>query len=342
MNTGNIDKFIIHFIGNKCNGDGVRFSETLTNFENTEEYIKQLIKNSFRSEELYQFYFQPNLELNPTYQFIKAIFNDNESFIEQSNNIGRHLYDKSTHPQIKVGELFVIHFVNCQIDNENVDCIGLFKSENKDTILKVDSVEKGFSLKDEKGIALNKLDKGCLIFNTKEEDGYLISVIDNTNRSAEAQYWKDDFLGIQPIKNEFHQTNEFLGITKQFVTKQLTEDFDVSKADQIDFLNRSVDYFKNHDDFDKKEFEENVFEDSLIIESFRDFDKSYRNENDLEPLDNFGVSKQAIKRQARVFKSVLKLDKNFHIYIHGKRELIERGVDQNGKKFYKIYYENEQ
>ncbi|MES1226514.1 MAG: nucleoid-associated protein, partial [Bacteroidota bacterium] len=48
------------------------------------------------------------------------------------------------------------------------------------------------------------------------------------------------------------------------------------------------------------------------------------------------------KKQAKVFKSVLKLDKNFHIYIHGRRDLIEKGIDEiTGKKFYKIYFEEE-
>jgi len=61
----------------------------------------------------------------------------------------------------------------------------------------------------------------------------------------------------------------------------------------------------------------------------------------MEVSDNFDISKQAVKKQARVFKSVLKLDKNFHIYIHGNRDLIEQGVDNNGRKFYKIYYEEE-
>ncbi|MGV8946466.1 MAG: nucleoid-associated protein [Lutibacter sp.] len=341
MNIGNIEKFIIHFVGNKNNGDGVRFSDSITDFKDIEEYIKQLIENSFKSEEMYQFYFQPNLELNPMYQFIGSIFKNAETFIEQSQNAGRYLYDKSTHPQIKAGELCVVYFNDFQINNENVDCIGLFKSENKDTILKVNTTEKGFNLKDEKGINTNKLDKGCLIFNTKAEDGYLISVVDNTNRSSEAQYWKDDFLGIQPIKNEFHQTNQFLGIAKQFVTQQLTEDFEVSKADQIDFLNRSVEYFKNNEKFDKHEFEEKVFVDDSIIESFQKFDKSYRQEYNVEVLNNFEISKQAVKKQARVFKSVLKLDKNFHIYIHGDRELIEQGIEKDGRKFYKIYYTDE-
>src|SRR5690554_1568829 len=117
MQIGNINKFIVHFIGNKNNGDGVRFSDTPTDFSDIEEYIKQLVANSFKSEEMYHFYFQSNLDLNPMYQFISAIFKDNETFVEQSQNAGRYLYDKSTHPQIKGGELCVVYFNNCQINN---------------------------------------------------------------------------------------------------------------------------------------------------------------------------------------------------------------------------------
>lgn len=341
ITLGEINKFIVHSIGNKNNGDGVRFSDILTDFHKIEEHIKQLANNSFKFDELYHFFFLPNLDLNPIYQFVSSIFKNKESFIEQSKNTGRYLYDKSTHPQIKSGELCIIYFNDCKVNDEIADCIGIFKSENKDTVLKVNNKENGFELTDEKGINTNKLDKGCLIFNTEEDNGFLISVVDNTNKSSEAQYWKDDFLGIQPIKNDFHQTNQFLGIAKQFVTKQLSEDFEVSKTDKIDFLNRSVDYFKKHETFDKQEFETIVFGDIDVIKSFQKFDQTYRQENEVELSDNFEISAQAVKKQARVFKSILKLDKNFDIYIHGNRQLIEQGVDENGRKYYKIYYENE-
>ena len=300
-----------------------------------------MVDNSFKFEELYQFFFLPNLELNPVYQFVSSIFKSKESFIEQSQNAGRYLYDKSTHPQIKSGELGIIYFNDCKINNEIVDCIGIFKSENKDTILKINNKENGFELTGEKGININKLDKGCLIFNTRKENGFLISVVDNTNKSSEAQYWKDDFLGIKTIKNDFHQTNEFLGIAKQFVTKQLDENFEVSKADKIDYLNRSVDYFKNSETFNKQEFEKQVFGDENLIESFQKFNQTYRQENEVELADNFKISSQAVKKQSRIFKSVLKLDRNFDIYIHGDKNLIEKGTEKDGRKYYKIYYQEE-
>lgn len=42
----------------------------------------------------------------------------------------------------------------------------------------------------------------------------------------------------------------------------------------------------------------------------------------------------------RSIKRVIKLDKNFDIYIHGNSELIERGEDNKGK-YYKVYYNEE-
>ncbi|MCK7590077.1 nucleoid-associated protein [Subsaxibacter sp. CAU 1640] len=340
---GTLDKLIIHKIGNKNNGDGVRFSEDLTNFDNIEDIISKLITSNFKFDELHQFHFLPNLELNPVFTFVSSIFDNDEdlNFIDQTKNIGRYLYDKSTHHQIKSGEIVVFYLNDCRIDDEIISGIGIFKSENKETILTIQDEKTKYGLKDVSGMNTHKLDKGCLIFNVDKENGYLIAIVDNTNKSTEAQYWKDEFLSVKTKKNEYLQTNQFLGITKQFVTKELDKNFEVSKADKIDFLNRSVDYFKKHNEFDKKEFEETVFGDSNVIDYFREYDERYRKENELESNDHFEISPQAVKKQARVFKSVLRLDKNFHIYIHGDRNLIEQGTEKDGRKFYKIYYKEE-
>lgn len=340
MEFGKLYKSILHFIGNKKNGDGVKFSNSITEFDKVDKYISELINKNFKFDELYHFTFEPNLDLNPIFQFVKSIFKNADSFIGQSQNIGRYLYDKSTHPQIKFGELCVLYLNDCVFNNNVVDAIVFFKSENKDIFLEIKRNNEGFEIDSRKGFNIKKLDKGCLIFNTQEENGYLVSVVDNTNR-LDAQYWKDDFLNIKPVKNEFHNTNQFLSITKQFLTKQMSEELEISKADQIDLLNRSVDYFKTHEQFNKQDFEEEVLNNDEVIESFREFNESFQKENAIEVADNFEISNQAVKKQARAFKRVLKLDKNFHIYIHGNRDLIEQGVDEKGRKYYKIFYEEE-
>ncbi|MDR0687903.1 MAG: nucleoid-associated protein, partial [Prevotellaceae bacterium] len=59
--------------------------------------------------------------------------------------------------------------------------------------------------------------------------------------------------------------------------------------------------------------------------------------------ERFGISEAAVKRQARVLKSVIKLDKNFHIYVHGRREYITRGYDEKtGLHFYQLFFREEE
>ena len=337
-----LDKIIIHKVGNKAAEENYYIAKEKTAVD---DEIKNLLTNyflsAFKSEELYHFFHDSNLDLNEVYSFVSDIFDDAKSLYDNSVNLAKHLYNQSVHPKIKGGELYVVYFKDCTYDGETLDAVGLFKSENKETYLTVEQADDGFDIEKREGININKLDKGCLIFNIEKEKGYVLTIVDNTNKGYEAQYWKDDFLNVLIINNEFQQTNEFLGIAKRFVTERMPDTFEVSKADQIDILNRSVEYFKSHEQFDKADFENKVFQDNNVIDSFRDFDNFFRVENEVELPDSFDISPQAVKKQARVFKSVLKLDRNFHIYIHGNRNLIEQGVDENGRKYYKIYYQEE-
>jgi len=338
-----LQQIAVHNVGNKLYDEKVDLSSELTELKN-EETIQILLKyflSSFSNEELYKFYHQYDINFNEVYVFIDKIFQNENELLNQSINISKHLYDSSLHPNIKGGEFYVVYFKDLMIDTELVDGIGLFKSELKEPFLKVNYYNKSYSIDLDKGLNIKRLDKGCLILNIDREFGYKVCLIDNLNKSSEAQYWKDEFLNVKPIANEFFQTNQFLSVAKNFVTKQFSKEFEVSRAEQIDLLNKSVEYFKLHETFDKNEFETDVFKNQEVIDSFRNFDSQFRQDNDIELSDQFDISQKAVKKQARIFKSVLKLDKNFHIYIHGDRELIQQGVDPDGRKYYKIYFKEE-
>ena len=255
-------------------------------------------------------------------------------------NLAAHLYEKSVYPKIKTGEFYVIYFKDCILDEHTADAIGLFKSENKETFLKIFQNTENFNIESEEGININKLDKGCLIFNIDKENGYVVAVVDNTNKGEDAKYWIDDFLHVRPRKDEYYNTHNVLSLCKNFVTKELPQQFDVQKADQADLLNRSVLFFKEKDSFDMEEFTNEVFAQREVIDSFNKYKENYEQDRDLEIADSFTISESAVKKQARAFKSVIKLDKNFHIYVHGNRNLIEQGEDEKGK-FYKVYYQEE-
>ncbi len=339
-----IDIVSVHRVGNKNNGEDIFITKNPIEFlaPETDTLLKKYFLSAFQTPEYFSFTFSNgDPKMNPLFQYASEVFDGQGNFHTVSVNIAKHLYETSNHPMIKSGELFVAFISKMMVDYEEVEAIGIFKSENKHRFLKLDEEQKKFSLTQIQGIQADKADKACLIFNTGKSDGYKICILDKTNKSEEAQFWKDQFLMLHPIKDNFHQTRDFLNITKNYVTDRLSEDFEVNKSDQIDMLNRSMEYFKSRDNFSKEEFEEEVLRDPAVIQSFQKFDSNYRKEHQIELEDSFDISLPAVKKQSRVFKSILKLDRNFHIYIHGNKDLIEHGVEKDGRKFYKIYYQVE-
>jgi hypothetical protein len=338
----NLQKIATHFVGNKLRDEGVKISSGEVNIieGDTKKYLLKYLLSSFNDNEKFNFTNPTELSLNAIYILIGRIFSNTDSFYENSVELSKHLYESSTHPKVNGGEFTICLFENIFLDGVETNAIGLFKTELKDVFLKFDSIKDNYTIKYDNGVNVGKLDKGCIIFNQRTEDGFTVCIVDS-NKSNDTQYWKDDFLNIRPSADEYHFTKNFLSITKDFVTKQLSDEFEVSKADKIDLLNRSVEYFKTHDRFEKETFEEEVFNNPEMIKSFRNYDEQYRENKNVDISDNFQISSQAVKKQARVFKSVLKLDKNFDIYIHGNKELIEKGIEKDGRKYYKIYYEEE-
>lgn len=282
---------------------------------------------------------------NELYGHAKEIFNNGEADLhEVSKKIAQYLFDNSEHPNIKAGELFVVFIRDIIIEDELTDAIGLFKSETKQPFLKVSSSENNIELNYDHGVNTQKLDKACLIANTNEAGGFKLCVIDKTNKGEEAKFWKDKFLQIKPCADNYHFTESFMKATKKFVTsKAMDESFEVEKADKLDFLNSSVQYFRDNDSFNESEYANQVFKDEQIANSFQEFRKEYQSQNSLPIVDEFDISEPAVKKQSRIMRSVLKLDKNFHVYIHGDKKLIEKGYDEEvGKSFYKIYFDEEQ
>jgi hypothetical protein len=338
----------IHRIGNKLQDEFYVLSENSLhiNDEMLNKLLLQYFLSSFEKvNEIYRLMHPNNdLNLNEVYHFAAEIFADGSTFHENSKKLATYLYEISNHPKIKSGELYVAYFENVQIEGNLHDAIGIFKSETKESYLRVYPEKNGFGLSyEQEAININKLDKGCLIFNTDAAEGYKVAVIDQTNRSAEAVYWKDEFLKLKVRNDNYNQTQNVLGVYKSFVTDKLEEDFEVSRTDKIDLLNRSIKYFKEKESFDLDEFSNEVIANKEGIESFKSYKKNYEEEFDTTIADSFDISEAAVKKQAKSFKSILKLDKNFHIYIHGNKELIEKGFDDDrSMNYYKVYFRDEQ
>jgi len=342
-----LSQISIHRVGNKLLDEFYALSDNpiAINDEVLAKLLMQYFLQPFEKvNEVYRFmHSSDDLNLNELFHFCTAIFDDPATFHATSQQITRYLFENTNHPKIKSGELYVSYLKNVQLEGELLDAIGIFKSETKETYLKVYPDTGGFNLEyEEDGININKLDKGCLVFNTEKEEGYKVLVIDQTNRSGEAVYWKDDFLKLKIRNDSFNQTSNTLSIYKNFVSEKLDDQFELTKTDKIDLLNKSMKYFKDNERFDLDEFSDEVLGNPKAIESFKSYKSQYEQDHETEIASSFDISNAAVKKQSRVYKSILKLDKNFHIYIHGNKDLIEKGFDDDkAMNYYKVYFKEE-
>lgn len=337
--NNSIKALIMHRIGNKGMDEGYIISDRCIH---TDSYLTSLLTKyfitPFVTSEFYHLYHEASMELNEIYNYVSKVFNDFSLFQEQSINIAKHLYNESVHPKIKAGELYVSYFKDCMVEGENVDAIGIFKSENKDTFLKVLQTDDGFDIATESGININKLDKGCLIFNTEKENGYLVAVVDNTNKGSEAKYWTEDFLHVRPRKDSFNQTQNMLSLCKSFVSQLPSDNGKVEKAT---YMNRSVDALKE-ESVNINIFAEQVFETPELVSEFKQYKETYQKERDIEIDDSFTTAVTAIKRRVTSAMTTIKLDKNFDINIHGGEQYIIRGYDEErGMYYYQLFFREE-
>lgn len=336
-------RIVVHKVGNKINNENLFMSgEELRLDEEMQERLSQFFLSAFKSEEQFQFYSDSYLANNVVYGAVSDIFENPENFLQESETLAKHLYEVAENPRVMGGELFVAYFEGeTNEDGTRIDSIGIFKTERKEAFLKIHPKDDdAYLLEQDFGIGLGKLDKGALIYNSGKEMGYAVSVVDN-NKNGDLYYWFEDFLKVKQRSDDYFHTQETLQVYKDYITKQLPQEFEVSKADQADFLNKSITFFKEKEQFDYDEFTKEVLGDEHVIESFSNFKTDYEQDMQVSISEEFPINTAAVKKQQRHFKSVIKLDKNFHIYVHGDRNKIETGQDEKGK-YYRLYFEEEQ
>ncbi|MCB0765523.1 MAG: nucleoid-associated protein, partial [Flavobacteriales bacterium] len=234
---------------------------------------------------------------------------DGEDLVAVSAGIARHLLRAAEQHTVRGGDLFVVKFSGVELGNAAYNGVGIYKFDDKEVF--IESAAKGgaIAMKLRRGLGTIKPSKACLVLFT--DDDCTLFTIDGPGDTG---FWQRDFIGLRAKRDHVNSTSNVLDLTKSFITEQLPQDYEIAKADQIDLLNRSVQYFKSHSEFDKDEFAKEVFQDEGAIRSFDRYSHRFQEEHAVELEDGFEISPQAVKRQARVFKSVLKLDKNFHIY----------------------------
>ncbi len=344
--SAQVESFSIHRIGNKIKNEGVFFSETpYTLNDELTGLLKEFLFKPFRDKEenYYQFVHDIDIDFNILYALTGQIFDNPNLVHDKSKEITRHLFDQSTHPHIKGGEVYITYLENVIIDNEKVSAIGIFKSEVKHDFLQFKQKESSIELLLQQGVNLNKLDKGCLIFNHKGEEGYKILSIDS-NR-YDTKYWLEHFLNVDLFEDENFYTKKYLKLCQEFAKDVVLPAED--KKEEVMFMNRTINHFAKNDEFEESVFLNEVIDNPDLLPEFKQYKSEKATGYSIEDLTTFPIANKAVSDTRKKIKNKINLETNIEIKLDfvntdSADKFIEKGWDQERQMYYYLVYFNKE
>ena len=312
--------------------------------EKKEEELVPFLLAPFRKVlDPHRFYhYTEKLEFNVLHNAAISVFDEEVDFLDFSNDTLSHLYEKSLHPQIKSGEVFIVLFENMMFEEIPCRGIGIYKLENKKKFLRFDE-SNGIDYNIWKGYKLEGIDKACLILDVYREEGFRVFSIDDQHQ--ESEYWKKNFLEIEMIKNNSYHTKKVLELIQDFSNEVVLDKTD--RKNQAEFISNSIQVLQNNDFISPDIIEEEIIKPFELIDEFKDYKKSYAEERKVDFVENFEVSFPTLAKESKKIKTEIKLDTNISIKIDIKdpdaaEEHLERGYDEEKKMYYyKVFFNKE-
>lgn len=341
-----VETLSIHRVGNKSRNEAIFLSDEPYQLnDEIMPLLKEFFFKSFREKEenYFQFAHDVDLEYNDMFNLASEIFTNPSDFHEVSKKITKHLFEQSNHPHIKNGEVYITYLTNVSIDNNVVDAIGVFKSEIKTDFLQFEEKEKNLEMILQQGINLNKLDKGCLIFNHKKEEGYKILTVDS-NR-YDARYWLEHFLSVDAFQDENFYTKKYLKFCQSFAKDVVLPAED--KKEEVMFMNRAVNHFAKNDEFEETKFLNEVLDNPDLIPEFKNYKVDKGEKFSIEDITTFPIANAAVSDARKSIKNVINLDTNIQIKLdfinpESAEKFVEKGWDEEKQMYYYLVYFNKE
>lgn len=273
--------------------------------------------------------------------FINSIFSgDPESHIHIPSLIEDY-FQSFQNTENKSSFLTMHHAVDIMIEDELCEAIVLCVLDEKDSFINVYKTNDiNYSLKLVEGFSSTTISKVALIIKS-ENNKHRVLLSEAKIKGFEGRTWKDEFLKLNLIQDEYSFTTDYIKLTSKFIKDRVPIEEVLGKQQEVEMLNKTNDFFRENDRFDEETFKKNVFKNNELIEAFDDYKVKWQEKNNKQLNHEFEVSDEAWVNNQKVFKSVIKLDKNFHVYVHGDHKKIVKGEDEDGRKYYKLYYDQE-
>lgn len=298
-----------------------------------EAALTQLAFGKINREQPYRFFHETDIDFNEVCAYAKQIFKDEQLFIEKSQAIAKHLHNVLENTSINRGDLFIGLFDNCLVGTEKKRVLALVKIDEKELFLDVKNDGTTMEVHGIDGINVKKANNAAIIVDMGERPPL---VFIRTRKKEDTIYWQERFLNIRVLDEQYEKTANALQEAKKFILKE--ENY--SNTEKLELLNKTLDYFKSEENFEVNQYVSRVFEqaDDVAKEIITQSVKPY------ETM----ISESAIEKVEKNYKRKIKLDDRVEIVVNVRDvetidEVIETGVDeQTGRKYYKIYFQEEQ
>ncbi len=344
--SAQIESVSLHRVGNKSKNEPIFLSaEPFALNDEMSGLLKEYFFKPFREKEenYFRFSHEVDLEFNEVYMSVTQLFENTSKAHELSKKITSYLFEQSNHPHIKSGEVYVVHFSDLVIDNQKTEAIGVFKSELKHDFLQFKEEGQNLEILIRQGININKLDKGCIVFNIDKEEGYKVLSVDS-NR-YDAKYWLENFLGLSPLTDENFYTKNYLKFCQNFAKDVVLPAED--KQQEVLFMNRAVNHFAKNDAFEESTFLNEVMENPELIPEFKHYKVEKGPKYSVEDVSNFDIANKAVSDARKKIKNVISLDTNIQIKMdfinpESAEKFVEKGWDEERQMYYYLVYFNKE
>lgn len=329
-------------VGNPSRDEALQTSKTLFQVKSEDQKtLCPIFLKPFRNLTGQRFTHHSSLEKNEINISARNIFEDPEALLTQGREIASRLYSKSSHPNIKSGDLCISLVKNIDLDGEMKRALVILKSESVTPFLSISSRDGDLQLETEQGINPEKIDKGCLILEHLSKKGFYVLTFDRAG--SESRFWVRDFLGVRPIPDSALLSKRVAEMAVHAVApEKLSEDsppWDINEP-----AKEALSYLGEQKNFSLQEFEEKALRTEAAKSRFAEERKRVEEEEGITLEENFDISKRDITSGKKFMKRIMKLDTGVEIRLGPKvidhpDEVLEKNYDEERKMSYlKIYF----
>ncbi len=338
-------------VGNPSRNEPLQTSKQLFKVEEEDQpTLSTIFLRPFKSFSLVgqKFHHHSSLGKHELNTLVDELFAEPASLLEKGKEIAQRLHSKSTHPNIKSGDLCMSLIEGIQIGEDQVQGLCILKSESVTPFLSISASDGDLQLNTEHGINPEKIDKGCLIVDHFQKKGFYVLTFDRG--SSESRFWVRDFLSVIPIADSALLSKKVAEMAVTAISESApprAEGDDSPPWDVNNAAQEALSYFDDKKHFSMQEFEEKALRSDAAREKFKEERKRVEEEDGVTLEEGFELSQKDISKAKKMMKSIMKLDTGVELrlkpsVVADPSKVLEKGYDEEKKmQFIKVYFNKE-